>query len=101
MTTLDLFPDTLPAPAKHDDPLVGTVVDLPDACRCGQTFALIGAGTGPHAAYLQCESCHRHRGWVSQSTYKFLAEILQKFGCPTTPIKVRRGHYNHDPDCCF
>ena len=35
--------------------------------------------------------CVVHRGWTLATTYNFIATIIQKFGCATTPIRIRRG----------
>ena len=88
----DLFVDPDPLPA---DPLIGLKVRLPhDPCRCGTTAAEIGAGQGPHRASLRCLTCGNHRGWISHATHEFLTEIINKFGCPDTPIVIQRGRSN-------
>ena len=85
----DLFGNAEPAPSN---PLLDLVVTLPDVCnQCGAAEAVIGAGRGPHLASLRCRACQIHRGWVGQQTYKFLAEIVAKFGRPETPIAIRRA----------
>ena len=84
---LELF--TTPAPA---DALTGLAVRLPhDPCRCGADLAEIGPGNRPHSAALECLACGGHRGWLSHTTHKFLAEIVNKFGRPETPIVIQRG----------
>ena len=89
-TTPDLFA-TGEAP-PHPDRLVGVIVALPALCRCGQSaLSLIGPGRGPHAAEMRCKNCEQHRGWLSRETHRFIAETISRFGCPTTPIKVRLG----------
>jgi hypothetical protein len=80
--------DTAP---PSDSPLIGLVVDLQQACKCGGYVAVIGPGKGPHLASLRCEACDAHRGWLSQQTYGFINETITQFGRPTTPIKVRRA----------
>ena len=72
------------------NPLIGLVVDLQQACRCGGYVAVIGVGKGPHLASLRCEACDEHRGWMSQQTYGFVNETIKLFGRPTEPIKVWR-----------
>ena len=34
----------------------------------------------------------QHRGWLSKSTAEWIASVITKFGAPTTPIVVRKGH---------
>jgi hypothetical protein len=53
--------------------------------------AEIGPGKGPHLASLSCCACGSHRGWISHATHEFLTEIVNKFGCPDTPIVIQRG----------
>ena len=60
---LDLFRASSAAPI---DPHIGVPIELPDACKCGCTFAQIGAGIGPHRASLRCASCGVHRGWLAR-----------------------------------
>ncbi len=80
------------APKTPTDRLSGIQVKLPDNCgKCRDTVAIIGPGRGPHRAELLCHSCGSHRGWLSHTTYAFIADIANKFGCPTTPIVIRRG----------
>jgi hypothetical protein len=86
---LDIFGATAAAPTN--DQLLGVLVRLPDACgKCGGDVAVIGAGKGVHKASIACNSCGYFRGWVSYESYKFIAEITNKFGAPTTPILIRR-----------
>jgi hypothetical protein len=51
--------------------LIGLLVKLPTACRCGSTIAAVESGRGPHVAGLRCD-CGRHVGWVSRDAYEFL-----------------------------
>jgi hypothetical protein len=76
--------------AQLDNDIAGLEVRLPNACRCGNQAALIGAGVGPHRASLNCRECTTLRGWLSDSTYEFLRSIAAKFGRPLTPIVIRR-----------
>jgi hypothetical protein len=86
---LNLFAEPSPAPT---DPLIGLAVRLPhDPCRCGTNVAEIGPGKGPHLASLSCRACGAHRGWISHTTHEFLTAIVNKFGCPETPIVIQRG----------
>jgi hypothetical protein len=73
--------------------LVGLSVRIPDPCRsCGHDVAKIGPTVGPHFAGLRCTRCDRHRGWLSRIAHQFLVEVVNKFGRPTEPIAIRRGH---------
>lgn len=89
---LDLFRASSAAPI---DPHIGVPIELPDACKCGCTFARIGAGIGPHRASLRCASCGVHRGWLAREMYDFINEIIRKFGPLTAPITIRRGKGEH------
>jgi hypothetical protein len=82
MSQQDLFPDAA-SPR-------GLTVVVPDACKCGERRATIGAGAGPHVAALHCCRCGLHRGWVPHETHDFIAELIRDFGRPTTPISIRR-----------
>jgi len=87
MTTLDLFPDTVPTA----DPLIGRAVCTAPVCfSCGTNVALISSGRGPHAAELRCRNCAAHRQWLSHTDYKtiarFFAEFENEFGAPAEII---------------
>ena len=73
-----------------DGELCGLTVHLPDQCKCGDNHATIGEGRGPHRASLRCPVVCIAAG-RSATTYNFIATIIQKFGCATTPIRIRRG----------
>jgi hypothetical protein len=75
-------------PTTTADPLHGLTVKLPDRCYCGSDLAVTEAGRGPHRVGLRCE-CGRHRGWVSDQSYKFLAEAVRRFGPPIEPVEIR------------
>ena len=83
---LNLFTAELPT-----DPVIGISVELSDACKCGCTVALTGAGSGPHRASLLCSSCSRHRNRLSHRTCIFISRIIAEFGPLTAPITIRRG----------
>jgi hypothetical protein len=90
---LDLFTALSDPPGFADlpiDPLHGLSVQLPDTCQCGSCDAVIGEGKGPHRASLFCSRCEAHRGWMANEAHAFVAELVKKFGKPTTPIKIRR-----------
>jgi hypothetical protein len=78
---LDLFLHVL-------DPVQGLRVRLLGCCRhCGERFAEIGPGAGPHVAALLCIGCGQHRQWLSQQVYDFVAETVRCFGGITEPIE--------------
>ena len=71
--------------------LFGLRVQMPTDCRhCGNRIAVIGRGKGPHFGELKCEAHGHHFGWLSKSTASWIATIVSKFGCPDTPIVLRR-----------
>jgi len=71
------------------DPLVGLKVNLPRQCQCGHDVVHVGPGRGPHRASLQCALCGRHCGWLSHKAAKFLADVIDRFGKPIAPVRVR------------
>jgi hypothetical protein len=75
------------APAKSGS-LLGMIVRLPATCRCDSIFAAIEAGRDPHHAELRC-GCGLHRGRISGASYRFLTEVIDRFGPPTSPIEIR------------
>lgn len=86
---LDLFRAVSGPPLPPGDPTHGLMVRLPTACRCGETLAVVGSGSGPHAASATCTACGTHRSWLSHLTHDFLAKLISKFGRPTEPIVLR------------
>jgi hypothetical protein len=88
----DLFGTTAPSSG-----ILGLVVTLPGECRnCSSPNATIGSSAGPHHARLTCAGCAGHRGWLSAESFRFITEIANKFGRPTTPIVVRRHQSTDD-----
>jgi hypothetical protein len=59
---------------------------------CSASIAVIETCSGPEFAKLTCETCGRNRGWLSKPTAMWLTAVINKFGAPTTPIVLRRGH---------
>jgi hypothetical protein len=91
---LDLFQTIEIMPAA--DPLAGLLVQLPDRCAaCDAQIAKVGKGAGPHKASLTCIDCNAHRGWMSSHAHGVLVSITEKFGCPKSPIVIRRGDMTH------
>jgi hypothetical protein len=82
--------------AAPADPLHGLAVQLPDRCLCGSYDAVIGEGKGPHRASLFCNQCGKHHGWMANEAHVFVAEVVRKFGKPTTPIKILRNRTNRE-----
>jgi hypothetical protein len=71
------------------DPLVGIVVNLPRHCQCGHDMCHVGPDRDPHRASLKCALCGRHCGWPSHKAAKFLADVIDRFGKPIAPVRVR------------
>jgi hypothetical protein len=66
--------------------------------------AVIGVASKPHLASLHCQACNAYRGRISRSTHSFITEIINKFGRPTAPVKIRRSkrtskNSETDPEC--
>ena len=72
------------------DPLYGLSAQLSDTCQCGSYDAVIGEGKGPHRAAFFCSRCEQHRGWMANEAHAFVSEVVNKFGKPPTPIRIRR-----------
>ena len=82
---------------KIVNPLIGIDVKLPDTCKhCGSDLAVIGAAPVPHRASLHCKECRTFRGWVSDSSFKFVRKVIEQFGKPKEPILILRG--KSEPD---
>lgn len=79
-----------PQKIKTTDPLVGLIVTLPTACKCGAVNTITGPGVGPHRASLHCVDCRAYRQWLGRRTCAFLIETINKFGRPTAPIAIRQ-----------
>lgn len=89
--------------------LVGLVIELPDRCkRCESIVAVIGNKSHANIVSLVvsvvCQRCGTDRGQLSPSTHSFLTEIINRFGRPTTPIKIRpsastRDNSETDSEC--
>jgi len=68
---------------------------------CCRNLCIIGPGKGPHAGSFHCIDCGSHRGWLSQSTARWIQHVASRFGAPTTPIVVaivtrRSGGAEHE-----
>jgi hypothetical protein len=72
------------------NPLHGLPAQLSDTCQCGSRNVVVGEGKGPHRAALFCSRCGAHRGWMANAAHAFVSKIIEKFGKPTTSIKIRR-----------
>jgi hypothetical protein len=59
---------------------------------CCLNVCTIGASRGPHAGELICARCGHHRGWLSQTTARWIESVITRFGAPITPIVVRKSH---------
>ena len=90
---LDLFASSAAPQSNAQAPidlLHGLSAQLSDTCQCGSTDAIIGEGKGPHRASLFCGRCGKHRGWMPNEAHAFVTAVVQKFGNPTTSIRIRR-----------
>ena len=84
-----IVPSVLPAP---NPAISGLVAKLPDVCKkCGSHLAIIGPASVPHRASLHCKECRTFRGWVSDTSLKFVSKVVEQFGKPTEPILILRG----------
>jgi hypothetical protein len=63
---------------------------------CCLNICTIGAARGPHAGELICAGCGQHRGWLSQTTAQWIANVVTRFGAPTTPIVVRGSTFKQE-----
>jgi hypothetical protein len=72
------------------EPLLGLVVKLPDACKCGGNIA-VTTNHALHLGSLRCASCDTPRGWLSRETCSFIKRIITEFGPLTAPITIRSG----------
>ena len=79
--------------AAAADALIGRRVTL-DPCKCGNRYALIGPGKGPHLGELLCQGCGKHRQWISRDSFiainKFVAESVNQFGVQPAEIAFRQ-----------
>jgi hypothetical protein len=72
--------------------LRGLAVVTSGECRkCRSTLATLGSTSGPHQAAIICAGCGRYRGWLPAIASDFLNGILDEFGRPTDPIRLRWG----------
>jgi hypothetical protein len=62
--------------------LLGLQVKLPDRCHCTSATAVVSTSDGTHYAQLKCQSCGRHRGWLSKPTARWIEVVAAKFGAP-------------------
>jgi hypothetical protein len=59
---------------------------------CCRNICIISAGTDPHAGALHCVDCGQRRGWLSQTTARWIEHVATRFGAPVTPIVLRKAH---------
>src|SRR5215469_3955380 len=81
---IDLF-------VKHvTDPIVGLKVQMPtpcQKCRCITTRTAEGQWLN---VPLLCTSCGIERGRLCYETLKFIRRVVETFGRPTEPIKLKK-----------
>jgi hypothetical protein len=72
---------------------IGTIVRLPSICPacCRSDTAVTCAGDERHPAALRCRRCGARRGWMSEATHSFIAEVIRNFGTITDPVAIRIG----------
>jgi hypothetical protein len=62
-------------------PILGMTIELNrerDPACCGSMTAVIGEGSGQHAASLHCASCGRHRRWLAAVVVEALMDTAKK-----------------------
>jgi hypothetical protein len=73
---------------------LGLVIVQDRACpHCGTAEMVIGSSANMHHARLICCGCNQHCGWLPGQAYRFVSKILDHFGRPTEPIKVRHNEF--------
>jgi hypothetical protein len=88
----EMFGSTAPSTSP-----AGLVIEQDRACpNCGAVEIVIGSSAGPHHARLYCRSCEHHCGWLPGQAYRFVSKILDHFGRPTEPIKIRHNEFVHE-----
>ena len=89
MSQRDLFDELV---SKITDPIVGLKVQTPTPCKCRCVIARIAEGQWLNIPLL-CTSCGIERGRLSYETFKFIRRVVETFGRPTQPIKLKQGNY--------
>src|SRR5262249_1701818 len=80
---MDLF-------VKHvTDPIVGLKVQTPTPCKCRCAIARMAEGQWLNVPLL-CTSCGIERGRLCYETLKFVRRVVETFGRPTEPIKLKK-----------
>ena len=96
MNRRDLFGELV---SKITDPIVGLKVQTPTPCKCRCAIARLAEGKWLNVP-LVCKSCGIERGRLSYETLKFIRRVVETFGRPTEPIKLKRSdlskHFPHD-----
>jgi hypothetical protein len=84
---------------KHvTNPIVGLKVQTPTPCTCRCTIARIADGLWLNIPLL-CTSCGVERGRLSWETLKFIRRVVETFGQPTEPIKLKRRDLSRQFPC--
>jgi hypothetical protein len=87
MNQHDLFGELV---SKIIDPIVGLKVQMPTPCRkCHCIIACTAEGQWLNVPLL-CTSCGIERGRLSYETFKFIRRVVETFGRPTEPIKLKK-----------
>ena len=88
MNQRDLFGELV---SKITNPIVGLKVQTPTPCKCRCTIARIAEGQWLNIPLL-CTSCGIERGRLSYEMFKFIRRVVETFGRPTQPIKLKHGN---------
>ena len=88
MSQRDLFDELV---SKITDPIVGLKVQTPTPCKCRCAIARLAEGKWLNVP-LVCTSCGIERGRLSYETLKFIRRVVETFGRPTEPIKLKQGN---------
>jgi hypothetical protein len=87
MNRRDLFGELV---SKITDPIVGLKVQTPTPCKCRCAIARLAEGKWLNVP-LVCTWCGMERGRLSYETLKFIRRVVETFGRPTEPIKLKRS----------
>jgi hypothetical protein len=72
--------------------LLGLLVTIEDAPPSAAQTPTSGSApaSAPHVAALRCAGCGRHHGWLGRQTAIEIAETIDRYFVPATPIVIRR-----------
>jgi hypothetical protein len=90
MKQFDLFDELV---SKITDPIVGLKAQTPTPCKCGCAIARIAEGQWLNVPLL-CTSCGVERGRLSYEMFKFIRQVVETFGRPAQPIKLKQSNFS-------